>query len=235
MIPFSVCGEKSGLGIYFFDQHGQRSSDDESGILATDGDKQIIWYSKGAVKVLRNISCPNKPIDALICNFAGAPGSINARTSAIAILLTSELLQLHLFNGETFDIHLPVPMTKIFSSSQGLLLQRTTTSYEQFRPVASDSSNINSLFSSRGSHLDREDSFDVKLWLDEANDANEKKMKVNNQIITYRNIIAITNDFDILISFTYMSPALNSQYRFKFSFHPHELPLTSLNSSLLYQ
>jgi hypothetical protein len=103
MIPFTACGEHLESGIRLFDQYGQRNSGDGNGLLATDGDKELIWYSEGAEKVLRRISCPNTPIDAVICDFIVVPGSENLRGSAIAILLTSELLQLHLFNGETFS------------------------------------------------------------------------------------------------------------------------------------
>ena len=170
MIPFTVSGERFESGIRLFDQYGQRSSGDGNGLLATDGDKELIWYSEGAVKVLRRISCENVPIDAVICDFAVVPGSENRRGSAIAILLTSEILQLHLFNGETFSIHLPFPMSKMYTSSEGLLLQRKLPPKEI---VPDTSTSMNSNHFPYTDDSNRDDGFDVKLWLDGADGADE--------------------------------------------------------------
>lgn len=178
MIPFTTCGETFEPGIKFLDQTGQRSSGDDHGVLATDGDKQLIWYSKGATKVLRSITCTNAPIDAIICDFPVVPRSERIRSCAIAILLTSELLQLHLFNGETFDIHLPFPMTKMYSSSAGLILQRKLSSLEFLNELNTNSININSHFTCNDGDINRDSYFDVKLWLDESDGEQQKKFEV---------------------------------------------------------
>ena len=178
MIPFTTCGKDFEAGIRLFDQRGQRSIGDDHGVLATDGDRQLIWYSKGATKVLRSISCSNVPIDAIICNFPVAPTSERIRSTAIAILLTSDLLQLHLFNGETFDIHLPFPMAKMYSSSEGLILQRKLSPVEFFNYLDTSSMKMNSHFNMNDSDLNRERPFDVKLWLDETHDEQQMQFEV---------------------------------------------------------
>ena len=178
MIPFTFCGKDFEAGIRLFDQCGLRNSGDDHGLLATDGDRQLIWYSKAATKVLRSISCSNVPIDAIICSFPVAPTSERIRSSAIAILLTSDLLQLHLFNGETFDIHLPFPMAKIYSSSEGLIMQRKVSPVEFFSDLNTSSVNISPHFNANDSEMSRERSFDVKLWLDETNDEQQMQFEV---------------------------------------------------------
>ena len=166
MIPFTACGDHFNNGLKLYDQERQRSSNGANGLLATDGYRELIWYSKGATKVLKSISCASVPVDAVICDFAVTDANGGSpHNSAIAILLTPDLLQLHLLNGETFDIHLPLPMAKIFSSSAGLLLQRKPSSVEfqsdQIKAYPNRSSQLFAVGTDVGN-------FDSKLWLDES-------------------------------------------------------------------
>jgi hypothetical protein len=176
MIPFTSCGESFLSGIRLFDQNRQRSNHDAGGIVATDGNRELIWYSKGATKILRNISCSSVPLDAVICQFAVATGAESLHNSAIAILLTCDLLQLHLVNGEIFDIHLPFPMIKICSSSTGLILQRkhTHSVFERNRSGTSTKSQ----FCRAGVVANGESNFDLKLWLDESNEETDLPLEV---------------------------------------------------------
>ena len=168
MIPFTAGGDLFNHGIKLYDQERQRSSHGANGFLATDGCKELIWYSKGATKVLKSISCASVPVDAVICDFASSnAGGGSPHNSAIAILLTSDLLQLHLLNGETFDIHLPLPMVKIFASSTGLLLQRKPSSVEFQSDQIHAHSNRSSQLFAVGTDVGN---FNAKMWLDEAND-----------------------------------------------------------------
>ena len=180
MIPFTSCGESFLSGIRLFDQNRQRSNHDAGGIVATDGNRELIWYSKGATKVLRNISCSSVPLDAVICQFAVATGAESLHNSAIAILLTCDLLQLHLINGEIFDIHLPFPMIRICSSSAGLILQRKHTPLVFQRYRNETSTNINSQFCPIGVAANVDGNFDLKLWLDESNEENNLPFEVRN-------------------------------------------------------
>ena len=175
MIKLIAGGDQLRAGIRFFDQQRQQNSSDASGILATDGCRELIWYSRGATKVLRNILCPTAPLDAVICDFAGSVGTQN---SAIAILLNPDLLQLHLLNGETFDIQLPFPMIKMFPSSSGLILQRKSSTAE-FRAVLPV--NVNSEFGSIWTGVNIDDKFDVKLWLEETENTNSLQFPVLNK------------------------------------------------------
>lgn len=177
MIKFFAGGDQLRSGVRLYDQQRQRNSSDANGVLATDGCRELIWYSRGATKVLRNILCPNPPLDAVVCDFAAAAGSEGSQNSAIAILLTPDLLQLHLLNGETFDIQLPFPMTKIFPSSSGLILQRkpSTAEFRADLPV-----NVNSEFGSIWAGANRDDKFDVKLWLEEMDNTSSLQFPVVN-------------------------------------------------------
>lgn len=168
MIPFTACGDHFNHGVKLYDQGRQRSSHGANGLLATDGCRELIWYSEAATKVLKSISCASVPVDAVICDFAVSnAGEGSPNNSAIAILLTSDLLQLHLLNGETFDIHLPLPMVKIFSSSAGLLLQRKPSSVEFQSDQITAHSNRSSQLFAVGTDVGN---FNAKLWLDESSD-----------------------------------------------------------------
>lgn len=178
MIPLTVCGGHFQPGITLFDQNRQRSNGDY-GILGTDGDKELIWYSKNGVRVQRSISCAQVPLDAVICDFIVTSTAESHKTSAIAILLTEDLLQLHLFNGETFDIHLPVPMSMICSSSEGLLLQRKLDPSE-YHSTTSALHISQSRFSDDNIYMDN--SFDVKSWLDETNDEERQHENLDHEV-----------------------------------------------------
>ena len=89
-------------------------------------------------------------------------------------------LQLHLFNGETFDIHLPFPMAKIYSSSEGLIMQRKVSPVEFFSDLNTSSVKINPHFNANDSEMSRERSLDVKLWLDETNDEQQMQFEVSS-------------------------------------------------------
>lgn len=179
MIPFTSCGGFLS-GIRLFDQCRQRSNHDARGIVATDGNRELIWYSKEATKVLRNISCSSVPLDAIICQFAVAAGAESLHNSAIAILLNCDLLQLHLVNGEIFDIHLPFPMIKICSSSAGLILQRKHSPLVIQRNRSGTSTNTNARSCPVGTDVNGDGNFDLRLWLDESNEESDLPFEVRD-------------------------------------------------------
>jgi hypothetical protein len=178
MIPLTVCGGHFQSGITLFDRYRQRSNGNY-GILGSDGDKELIWFSKNGITVLRSISCAQIPIDAVICDFKVTSSVEGHKTSAIAILLTEDLLQLHLFNGETFDIHLPAAMSMIYSSSEGLLLQRKHDPPE-FLSATSSLHISQSRVSDDNIYMDN--SFDVKSWLDETNNEENHGSHSNQEV-----------------------------------------------------
>jgi hypothetical protein len=114
------------------------------GILVNDkinGKSNVIWYSKSGLSVIRQFLCECDPVDFALCspfpiieNDDDIPIQTyikeketkdeNNNEAIVAILLTSKLLRLHLNSGEIFDIQLPYPMIKIFSSPYGIILER---------------------------------------------------------------------------------------------------------------
>ena len=169
-----------------------------SALLAVDNStNELVWYASGGAKVLKRLVCDSKPLDAVVCEFPKVSGrnyapdddQVPARTSALAVLVTADVLQLHLVNGQVFDVHLPVKVSRIFATGEGLLLQRkileletmaaaslTLQSHhsqfsERFDPSIAAQSGINSGFLD-GNPINTtfNANFDVKNWLDETID-----------------------------------------------------------------
>ena len=182
-------------GKQLFDVKGQRLY---SALLAVDNrTNELIWYASGGSKVLKRLVCDSKPLDAVVCEFPKVSGrnyapdddQVPARTSALAVLVTADVLQLHLVNGQVFDVHLPVKVARIFATGEGLLLQRkileletmtaaslTIQSHhsqfsERFDPSIAAQSGINSGFlDGNQTNSAFNANFDVKNWLDETID-----------------------------------------------------------------
>jgi hypothetical protein len=91
--------------------------------------RYLQWSSLSGGRVIRRIVCETEPLDATFCSFKD-PHAVDAASSrAIAILLSENKILLNMFTGETFEVSLPSPISKIFANQHGLVLQRIPDSY----------------------------------------------------------------------------------------------------------
>lgn len=89
----------------------------------------VTWHSNGAVRIVRQFNLSNAPLDAQFCSFESFPGTVahsGPSNDAVAILLTNGDVQINLFTGELYEIHLPFTVKKMIALSNGLLFQRQT-------------------------------------------------------------------------------------------------------------
>jgi len=168
-------------------------------LAVDDATNELVWYAAGGAMVVKRLSCDTKPLDAVVCAFPrlaertypadDEQGPV--RTSALAVLVTPDTLQLHLLNGQVFDIHLPTKFARVFAVRDGLLLQRKTLEVEAMAAASSFAAHTHAsvnfgerfdpshpgagLFDGTqghgGSRIGGFDAnFDVKNWLDETID-----------------------------------------------------------------
>lgn len=100
-------------------------------ILAVDKmSKSVYWYSAGGVRLIRQFQFDTIPVDAKFCCFETiqsdkeGEGNDSKLRNAVAVILGNDDVHISFTSGESYDIHLPYPVKKIFASKQGLIFQR---------------------------------------------------------------------------------------------------------------
>ena len=74
-------------------------------ILVLEG-KNIVWYSEGGNRRIRQFSFDVEPSDAIFCSFPSINLDLSKIDMAIAVLLSKNHLHVYQINGDHFDIYL---------------------------------------------------------------------------------------------------------------------------------
>ena len=104
-------------------QHCNRDSD-----YLVLRDKVVYRHDKYSSAVIKQYSCENDPIAAAAFKFNVRDDSSD---QVVAILITPELLRLHLSSGQAHSIFLPFSACTIYSSTVGLIIQRNISKSPQ--------------------------------------------------------------------------------------------------------
>lgn len=116
-------------GETILEQHGGVT---DGTMLTLDRDrKAVAWYTAGGMRLIKRMKFGVCPLDAKLCQFRSVSGSFKSAQSAdraIAVLLPSDDLHVCMASGETYDIHIPCPVTEVISVASGLLFQRDSVS-----------------------------------------------------------------------------------------------------------
>lgn len=93
--------------------------------------KCVIWYGNGGSKIHRVLSFPIVPVQAVFCRFAS--NDVHKRKpceeqTAIAVLVSSTDLQVHMISGEVYNLTMSNPIETIVAVPCGLLLKRKSRS-----------------------------------------------------------------------------------------------------------
>lgn len=107
--------------------------------LVFDKEKKLVqWFSANGIRIVRQFLLESSPTDAKFCTFNKKPlgndtpiqdnASGSTFNYAVAILLSSGDLQIHMFSGELYEIRIGFPIKCMINASIGLLLQKDVDS-----------------------------------------------------------------------------------------------------------
>lgn len=96
------------------------------GFLSIEGEV-VKWYSRYGRSVLREFSCERAPSHAIFCSF---PLAGKAFCNSVVIVLARHMIRIFA-SGTRYDINLSFPVSDVFSSSVGLLVERTGSSGDE--------------------------------------------------------------------------------------------------------
>jgi len=112
------------------------SSTGVDGILVVDkAELWVTWYSESGLRLIKRFHLSHTPTDAKFCEFqtdvlnCDESSSVESQRGqeslqSIAILLDNNDLQIHLYSGEMYEVHIPFVVQSMMPTKYGLMLQK---------------------------------------------------------------------------------------------------------------